>query len=92
MTCEVTCISKASYHNATEHITHLGYLLPDGERIKITVAEAVKRIEANRLEFYVRTAEGSAYLEVIKPAGRDAYIKTVNDHTQTDNLLQLDEC
>ena len=92
MTHEVTCITKPNPQVTTAHITHIGYLSPAGSRIIITVHEAVNRIDANRQEFFIRTVQGSAYLEVVRPTGRDPYLRTVGDDTTTDNLLNLASC
>lgn len=90
---EVICITKPHPTSSHEHITHIGYdesiYRP---RVIITVSDAIKRIDANPKEFYVSTPQGTAYVEVVRPIGRNPYIKSIPDRTQKDNLLSLNQC
>ncbi|UEG52603.1 DUF3892 domain-containing protein [Mucilaginibacter daejeonensis] len=88
---QVVCITKPNAQSSHEHITHIGYDTLFKRGI-ITVEEAIKRIEANSREFYVETPAGSAYVKVERPEGRRPYIRTVPDHTEKDNLLNLPQC
>ena len=90
---QVICITKPHPTSTHEHITHIGYIESVFVPKKIIpVAEAIRRIDLNALEFYVSTAAGSTYVEVVRPYGRDPYIKTIADRTQKDNLLNLPQC
>ncbi|QNK60991.1 DUF3892 domain-containing protein [Pedobacter sp. PAMC26386] len=90
---QVICITKPNVNSSHEHITHIGYyessLKP---KVTITVSEAIKRIDANSVEFYVSAGSSKADVKVERPAGRNAFIKTIPDHTQKDNLLKLPQC
>jgi hypothetical protein len=90
---QVICITKPQVQSSLEHITHIGYYVSQFEpRVIITVEDAIIRIDANSREFYVSTQHGSAYVEVVRPHNRRAYIKTVADRTLIDNLLHLNQC
>lgn len=90
---QVVCITKPDVNSTNEHITEIGYkesaLRP---KVIISVEDAIKRIDGNSYEFYVSTPQGTAYVKVERPAGRRAYIRTVPDRTQKDNLLSLPQC
>jgi len=89
----VVCITKPDVNSSHEHITQIGYyesvLRP---KVTISIEEAINRIDRNSLEFYVSSPVGTAYVKVERPIGRRAYIRTVPDRTQKDNLLSLPQC
>jgi hypothetical protein len=90
---QVVCITKPDPSSTHEHITHIGYYESAFRpRVIITVADAIKRIDANSKEFYVSVPQGTAYVTVVRPIGRNPYIKTVPDNTGKDNLLKLPQC
>jgi len=90
---QILCITKPDVNSTHEHITYVGYYDPTARtRVVITVSDAVKRIDANSVEFYVSVPQATAYVTVVRPVGRDPYIKTVPDYTGKDNLLKLDQC
>lgn len=72
----VTCITKPHPSSSHEHMTHIGYheshIRP---KVIITVAEAIRRIDLNPLEFYVSSGQATAHVEVVRPIGRNPYIK-----------------
>lgn len=89
----VVCITKPNVHSASEHITHIGYYESVFKpKVIITVEEAIRRITLNSTEFYVSTPVGTAYVKIERPLGRRAYIRTIPDRTDKDNLLSLPQC
>lgn len=89
----VVCITKPDVNSSTEHITEIGYYESAFKpKVTISTEEAIKRIDANSSEFYVSTPQGTAYVKVERPIGRRAYIRTVPDRTEKDNLLSLQQC
>ena len=87
---QVVCISKPNPENSTEHITEIGYYEAIYRpRVMITIDEAIRRIEANRLAFYVSTYFGCAFIEVVRPDEGAPYLRSCSDLSQTDNLLTL---
>jgi hypothetical protein len=90
---QVICITKPNANSSHEHITHIGFFSsPVHPTQIITVEEAIKRIDANLLEFYVSTPSVTTFIKVERPIGKKAYIRTVPDHTEKDNLLNLPHC
>ncbi len=103
-TCKIKCISKSKsmkmYEHMInediihEHITHIGYdgTLRGGP-IKITLEEAIRRIEDKISRFYVldEKTQKKIPLEVINENGKK-YIRTMPDGDKDNNLLLLPEC
>ncbi|AYL96918.1 DUF3892 domain-containing protein [Mucilaginibacter celer] len=90
---QVNCIDKPKTSGAVEQITHIGYYESlDRPRVVISVAEAIKRIEANSQAFYVSTERGKTYLTVVKPEdGGKKHLSSLKDKSGTDNLLTLED-
>jgi len=87
---QITCITKKPTHSDRhEHITHVG-----GAGWYITREEAIRLITngTNRFYVYDATKNKSAWVEVVRPQGRDAYLRTDPDGDLKDNLLWLGEC
>ncbi len=90
---QVVCITKPHPHSTHEHITHIGfYETLSSPRKIITVQDAIARIDRNPNEFYVSTPQGTAYVKVERPYGRNPFIKTIPDRTLRDNLLNQNQC
>ncbi|MBB5635312.1 putative FlaG/YvyC family protein [Pedobacter cryoconitis] len=89
---KVICITKPNVNSSHEHITHIGYYDSNLKKVIITVKDAIKRIDANSLEFYVQTGSDKAYVKVVRVQGHEAFIKTIPDNTKRDNLLSLPQC
>lgn len=90
---QVICIIKPNVNSSHEHITDIGYYDSNSKKVIIPVSDAIKRIDLNEKEFYVKTGNDTAYVKVERPSGgRSAYIRTVPDSTKKDNLLSLDQC
>lgn len=84
---QITHIRKPDVNSSLEHITHVKY---DG--IVHTREEVIRLIDNRTDAFYVSVPAGTAWVEVVRPAGRSAYIKTKPDSTGKDNLLSLPQC
>ena len=89
---KVICITKPNVNSSHEHITHIGYHDAYSKKVTITVKDAIKRIDANSLEFYVQTGNDKAYVTVVRTKDHEPFIKTVPDSTKKDNLLSLPQC
>ena len=88
MNYQIFCITKSIPNGGHEHITHAG-----GHGWTLTVDQIISRIDSGSDKFYVRDSAGrSAWVGVVRPAGRRAYIRTYADGVWTDNLLALDAC
>lgn len=86
-THQIVAIRKPNRDSSVEHITHVKY----GGVIH-TREEVIRRIDARTDSFFVRVGTATAWVEVVRPYGRDAYIRTIADWTGKDNLLSLPEC
>ena len=84
---EVTYITKGYSQNTYERITHIG-----GSFGKLSVQEAIQRIESRQDSFYV--SKGGSMVDVIVSVSRcgNKYIKTTPDGDEPNNLLSLPEC
>jgi hypothetical protein len=88
---QVTCITKPHPQSPHEHITELG-----NPKVgwKWSRDQVVASIDARTDTFFVvdpRTGK-RAYIGVVRPAGRAAYLRTHADGVWNDNLLSLDRC
>lgn len=84
---QIVAVRKPDRYSDLDHITHVKY---DG-----TVharGEVIRRIKGRTDSFFVRVGDAVAWVEVVEPYGRDAYIRTRPDWTGKDNLLSLPEC
>ena len=84
---EVTYITKGNAQNTYERITHIG-----GSFGRLTVQEAIERIESRQDSFYV--SKGGSMVDLIVSVSRcgNKYIKTNPDAYDPNNLLSLPEC
>ncbi len=89
---EITCINKNNRQDPTERITHIGGLLSDGKRWKITVEEAIKYIETKQHSFYVNKNGKTVWVIIAVSRYGNKYIKTEADGNEPNNLLSLPEC
>lgn len=88
----IVSVTQPHTNSSHEHITAIAYYDSFSRKIIITIKEAVKRIDENPLEFYVRTGRGKAYLTVVRTADLEPFVKTIPDDTGKDNLLSLPPC
>jgi len=84
------CINKTNRTNPHERISHIGGV-QRGKRWKLTEAEAIAAIEADKWRFGVCEQGLIALVIVAAHLGRK-YLKTEADGITPDNLLALPEC
>lgn len=88
---QVTCIKKPHPQSPHEHITHLGN--PAGnwmwEREKV-----ISSIENKTNTFFVKDpyTGKTSDVGIVRPTGRDPYVRTYADGDWNDNLLSLNQC
>ena len=89
--CQITCITKPHLQSSHEHITHVGN---PSVPWKLTTAEVIQRIDSKTDSFYVVDLRNNktAYVGVVRIAGRAPYIRTYADGDWNDNLLSLNQC
>lgn len=88
---QVTCITKPDPSSPHEHITHLGN---PGAGWKWTREQVIASIDAGTNTFYVidRYTKKRAEVGVVRPSGRNPYVRTYADGDWNDNLLSLNQC
>lgn len=88
--CRVTCITKPHPNSPHEHITHLG----SPPTWKWTREEVIASIEGKTNTFYVidPLTNKRSNIGVVRPAGRQAYLRTYADGDWNNNLLSLNQC
>ena len=92
LSVEIKCINKSDRYNPYERIKSVGGVNADGTRWKLSEAEAIAGIEADKWAFYV--TRGGSTVRVIVAVSRfgHKYLKTMADGETPDNLLSLPEC
>jgi hypothetical protein len=88
----IRCINKSDRTNPHERIKSIGGLNDDGGRWKLTEAEAIAGIEANKWSFYVLGPRNETVAVMVANHLGRKYLKTVADGIRPDNLLALPEC
>lgn len=88
---QIRCINKAVRSDPNESITHVGGGFP-GSQWKLTLADAINKIEAGEWEFYVQTGGKEVRVVVGLSRAQNKYLRTESDSTETNNLLSLPEC
>ncbi len=87
---EVSCITKTDKDDPHERISHIGGQFKDSYW-KVPIAEAIHNIEMGFFNYYV--GENGAEVDVIVSSHNgNKYLKTKNDSTETNNLLELEQC
>lgn len=76
---------SSNYASTTEHITHVKLY---GGQVQ-TKADVVRYISSGYQYYYTRVDGSKAEVEVVRPSGREPYIRTKGNHTTKDNLLSL---
>jgi len=77
-------LNRYSTHEGITHVKYDGVVHPRSDVIRL--------IENRTDSFYVKAGSALAWVEVVRPLGRDPYIRTTPDYTGRDNLLSLPEC
>jgi len=88
---QVTCITKPTPSSPHEHITHLGN---PAAGWKWTREQVIASIDAGTNTFYVIDpyTKKRADVGVVRPSGRNPYVRTYADGDWNDNLLSLNQC
>lgn len=81
-------IPRQDIHSAIQHV---GGRNPDGSIWKRDLNAAIRDIQNGTYKFYVAVGGAFSWVEVARSAAGNLYLKTVPDHTWTDNLLSLPE-
>lgn len=89
-TAQITCINKTDRDSAWERISHVGGYGRD--RWKLTLDDAIGKIERGEWKFYVSVNGDSVWVVVATSRYGKKYLKTVPDGDQPNNLLSLPEC
>ena len=88
----IVCIIKPDPDSSHKDITKIGYYETAYKpKVIIPVCEAIKRIEANPQEFYVRVPDKTVFVTVEKPPQAKPFIKTTPDSKHQDQLLSLEQ-
>jgi hypothetical protein len=91
MASQITCITKPDPHNSHEAITHVGGIRANGTNFYIRREECAGDIVNRQDSYFVRVGQNQIGVEAYQHHGV-WFIKTRPDHTQKDNLLNLDQC
>lgn len=87
----VSCVNKREHSNPHERILNIGGVNPNGSQWKLSQPEAIRGIQEGMYSFYV-TVGGAATEVVVAYHNGNPYLKTVQDTTDLDNLLDLPDC
>jgi hypothetical protein len=87
---EVSCITKTDKNNPHEKISHVGGIHKD-TFWKVPIDEAIHNIEMGFFIYYVGKNGIEVDLEIATRDG-NKYLKTKNDDTEINNLLELKQC
>lgn len=89
-TTRIQCINRTERMIPHERITHIGGYA--NSQWKITVDEAIVKIERGECAFFVQDSRRTVGVVVaVSPSGKK-YLKTETDGDQPDTLLRLPEC
>jgi len=85
----ITHIRKPDTYSSVDRITHVKY---DG--VIHPVSTVIRLIDARTDSFYVFESGECSDVRVVRPHGRDPYIRTAPDADgeKRDNLLSLPQC
>jgi hypothetical protein len=86
-TAQVTCINKPNRTSTEEAITHIG-----GQDWKISVPDAIRKIENGEWEFFTLVGGRRTKVGVNTSASGRKFLQTYADDYWNNNLLALAEC
>lgn len=86
---QIRCINKTNRYDPHDRISHVGGF--QATQWKLTLDDAIGKIERREWEFYVDVGGKGVWVIVASLNGRK-YLKTQNDGDQPNNLLSLPEC
>lgn len=87
----VLCIQRSNRDSIHDRIESIGGLNRDGTRWRITKERAIEGIESGRWQFYVQIEDTISEVMISENQGFK-YLKSTNNDTEIDNLLNLPEC
>lgn len=88
---QISCINKVPRNDPNESISHVGGIA-NGTRWKLTLADAINRIERGEWQFYVSVNGKTTWVVVAVSRAGNKYLKTEADGSTSNNLLNLPEC
>lgn len=92
MANQIACINKIDRDDPYDRIDFIGGYNSSGEYFKVSVKDAIPKVESGQWEFFVE--ENGFRVDVIvavSPHG-NKYLKTEADDQSSNNLLSLPEC
>ena len=89
-TTQIKCINRTERMNPHERISHVGGY--DGSQWKLTLNDALGKIERGESAFVVQAARRTVSVIVAVSRSGQKYLKTEMDGDQPDTLLRLPEC
>lgn len=90
-TAQIKCINKDPRLDPYHAITHVGGYATS--QWKLTLADAIGRIERQEWQFYVERPSGDrVWVRVATSRYGNKYLKTDADGDEPNNLLSLPEC
>lgn len=87
---QIKCINKVPRQDPNESITHVGGY--GNGPWKLTLQDAIGRIERREWQFYVNVSGKEANVVVSVSRAGNKYLRTESDNSTTNNLLSLPEC
>lgn len=88
---QIMCVDKTDRYNPHERIDYIGGVR-GGKRWHITLDRAIEGIEKNEWIFYTLVNGHKRYVDIIKSAHGNKYLRTRGDSDTLDNLLSLNSC
>ncbi|CAD7046167.1 hypothetical protein RHAB21_03644 [Pseudorhizobium halotolerans] len=90
-TAQIKCINKDPRLDPYRAITHVGGFVT--KQWKLTLEDAIGKIERNEWEFYVDRPQGDrVWVQVAVSKYGNKYLRTESDGDEPNNLLSLPEC
>ncbi|TAJ31035.1 DUF3892 domain-containing protein [Bosea sp. (in: a-proteobacteria)] len=87
---EIKCINKDPREDPYHSIVNVGGYVTS--QWKLTLSDAIGKIERNEWRFYVSRAGEQVWVEVAVSRFGNKYLKTEADGDEPNNLLSLPEC